>query len=81
MKDKALPLLMFMVIKMNDIKSRGVANGSLQRLHTEKSECASPNLDVYSLKHVCAVASKEEIDVETVNLPGFFLQNESDKDE
>ena len=82
MKDRELPLLVFMVMKRNDdVKERGVANGSIQILCTDKSECASPNPDLCSLKNVCAVAAKEERDVETVDLPGFFLKNDEDKDE
>ena len=37
MKDKALPILMFMIIKRNgNIKTKGVANGSYQRVYTDK---------------------------------------------
>ena len=40
-KDRALPILMFMIMKRNgDIKTRGVANGSLQRVYTNKDDCS-----------------------------------------
>ena len=39
MIDKALPMLIFMVLKRSgEIKSRGVANGSYERLYTDKTE-------------------------------------------
>jgi len=39
-KDKALPILMFMAKKRHgDIKTRGCANGSVQRIYTEKKFC------------------------------------------
>ena len=80
MKDKALPILMFMVLKRSgEIKSRGVVNGSYERVHTDNVECASPTPDFYALKHVCATAAKEERDVASVDLPGFFLQTEAEE--
>ena len=46
MKRRALPLLMFMSLKINgDLKSRGAANGSFQRAHTDKVDCTSPTPD------------------------------------
>ena len=39
-KDKALPILILMVLKRSgEIKSRGVANGSCERARTDKMEC------------------------------------------
>ena len=74
MKRKALPLLMFMTAKRNgEIKSRGVVNGSFQKIHASKEECSSPTLDFYVFKHVCAVIAHEMRDAWTVDLPGFFL--------
>ena len=80
MIDKALPMLMFMVLKRSGkIKSRGAVNGSYERLHTDKTECTSPTPEFYSLKHVCETAAKEDRDVSTIDLPGFFLQTESEE--
>ena len=81
MKDKALPILMFMIMKRNgDIKSRGVANGSFQRVYTDKADCSSPTPDFYAFKYIVAVIAKEGRDCGTVDLPGFFLQTDQDKD-
>ena len=79
-KDKALPILMFMIMKRNgDIKSRAVANGSLQRVYTNKDDCSSPTPDYYAFKYVIAVIAKEGRDCATVDLPGFFLQTEQEE--
>ena len=81
MKDKVLPLLVIMVMKRDSgIKSRGVANGSLQIFHTNKSECTLLTPYFYSLKCVCAVSVKEERYIADVDLPEFFLQAEADTD-
>ena len=80
MKDCALPILMFMIMKRNGLlKSRGVANGSLQRLYTNKDDCSSPTPDFYAFKYMIAVIAKEGRDCATVDLPGFFLQIEQEK--
>ena len=72
MKDKALPLLIFMVLKRNgDLKSWGYANGSFQQIYTEKSEVSSPTPDFYTFKYICVVIAKESRDVATVDLPVF----------
>ena len=82
MKDKALPILMFMVMKRNGLlKTRGVADGSVQRLYTDKDSVSSPTPDFYSFKYICAVIAKEGRDVATVDLPGFFLQTEQEGEE
>ena len=80
MKDRALPILMFMIMKRNGmLKSRGVSNGSLQRLYTNKDDCSSPTPDFYAFKYITAVIAKEGRDCATVDLPGFFLQTEQEK--
>ena len=82
MKNKALPLLMFMVMKRNgELKSRGCTNGSYQRVHTEKSEVSSPIPDFYTFKYICAIIAKELRDVATVDLPSFFFQTEIEEDD
>ena len=69
-----------MILKRNgDLKSRGVANGSLQRLYTNKDDCSSPTPDLCAFKYIIAVIAKEGRDCATVDLPGFFLQTEADK--
>jgi len=79
MKDKALPLLLFMVMKRNsDLKTRGVANGKNQKIYTDKNDVLSLILDFNSLKYLCAVFAKEGRDTAIVNLPGFFLQTKQE---
>ena len=73
---------MFMILKRNgEIKTRGVANGSVQRLYTNKDDVTSPTLDYHAFKYACAVAALEKRDVATVDLPGFFLQTEQEGEE
>ena len=73
-KRKVLPILTFVVNKRSvELKTRGVTNGSFQRLCTEKSECSSPTPDHCSFKHACGTIAKEKRDAETVDLSGFFL--------
>ena len=73
MKNKAFPLLMLIVAKINGIiKSRGVANGIIQKIFKSKEGYSSPAPDFCGLKCVCAVISRERRDVDTVYLPGFF---------
>ena len=82
MKDKALPILMFMIMKRNGlIKTRGVADGSKQRVYTDKNDCSSPTPDFHAFKYMVAIIAKEGRDCATVDLPGFFLQTESDNDQ
>ena len=79
-KDQVLPILMFMVLKRNgEIKTRGVTNGSVQRVHTNKDDCSSPTPDCYAFKYICAVIALEGRDAAMVDLPGFFLQTEQDE--
>lgn len=79
-KDKALPILMFMVLKRNGLlKTRGCANGSVQRLYTNKADVSSPTPDFYAFKFIAAVIAREGRDVATVDLPGFFLQTDQDE--
>ena len=71
-----------MVLKRNgEIKSCGVANGSLQRTHADKDDCTSPIPYFQSLQFVAFVAAKEERCVATVDLSGHFLQTEDDSSE
>ena len=79
-KDKALPILMFMVLKRNgSLKTRGCANGSVQRLYTNKEDVSSPTPDFYAFKFICAVIAREGRDAASVDLPGFFLQTDQDE--
>ena len=81
MKDRALPLLLFMVMKRNgDLKTRGVANGKHQRMCTDKNEVSSPTPSFDSLKYLCTVFAKEGRATATVDLPGFFLQTKQEEE-
>ena len=78
-KRRDLPLLMLMVLKRNgEMKSRGVTNGSLQRMCADKAERTSQTPYFHSLKYVAAVAAEGERDTATVDLPRCFLQIEAD---
>lgn len=74
--------LMFMAIKQSgSLKTRGVENGSVQRIYTDKNECLSPTSDFYSFKYVVTIiVAKEERDCATVDLPSFFLQTDQEKE-
>ena len=73
---------MLMLPKRNgEIKSRGVANGSLQMIRANKSDCTSLTPDFHSLKHAVSTAAKEERDAATVDLLGHFLKTEANDSE
>ena len=79
-EDKALPILMFMVLKRNGLlKTRECTNGSVQRLYTNKADVSSPTPDFYSFKFIAAVIAREGRDVAIVDLPGFFSQTDQDE--
>ena len=71
-KYKALPILMFMK-RSGELKTRGVTDGSVQKIYTNKDDCTSPTPDFYAFKYICAVIGKEGRDVASFDLPGFFL--------
>ena len=68
-------MLMFMTLKRNgDLKSRGAANASFQRVITNKVDCISPTPDFHALKHVSEVAAKESRYAATVDLSAFSFR-------
>ena len=78
--DKALPILIFMILKRNGIlKTRGCVNGSVQRLYTSKEEVSSPRPDFYAFKIIRAVIARKGRYVVTVDLPDFSFQTDQDK--
>ena len=80
-KDKASPLLLPMAMKRNgDLKTRGAANGKIQKMHADKSDASSPAPDFNSLKCLYAVFAKEGRDTATADLPGFFLQTKQEEE-
>ena len=79
-KNKALPILMFMILKRNGmLKTRGCNNGSVHRLYTSKEEVSSPTPDFYAFKFICAVIAREGHAGAIVDLLDFFLQTDQDK--
>ena len=71
---------MFMILKRNRVlKTRGCANGIIQRLYTSKEKVSSPTPDFFAFKFKCDVITREGRNVATVDLPGFFLQTDQDK--
>ena len=56
-----------------------MANGSLQRVYTNKDNCPSPTPNFYASKYIIVVIAKEGRDCTTVDLPGFFLQTEQEE--
>ena len=74
MKDKALPLLMFMIMKRSgNLKTCCVAADTRQRLYTNKTEYSSLTPDFYSLKYLYTIFAKEDRKIATIDLPSFFL--------
>ena len=43
-----------------DIKSRGYANSSYQRVHADKNRVSSPTPDFYAVKYICSVDEKRK---------------------
>ena len=75
MKDKVLLLLMLMMMThIGELKKRGVGNGSLRHIHSQKYDNSSLTPDFHSFKCVCARIAKELRGVATVDLPGLFFQ-------
>ena len=64
MKDKALSLLLFMVMKRNgDLKTKGVANGKYQKICMDKNEVSSPIPDINTLKYLCDIFCTYCVDI------------------
>ena len=63
------------------IKGRVCADGRKQRLLQDTSAISSPTVSINSLFLTCIIDAKEEHNVATADLPGFFLQTPADEDE
>ena len=82
MKDHIFTLIIIIETKRSgDLKSRGCANGSYQKICAGTSEFSSPTPDFFSFKYVCITIAKEGSDVAGVDLPDFFLQAKKDDEE
>jgi hypothetical protein len=70
---------MFLKRKRNGtIKSRGCADGRKQREYTKKEEASSPTVAIELVMISCTIDAKEERDVETVDIPGAYMQANMD---
>ena len=58
-----------------DIKARACADGRKQKLWTKKEDSASPTIACECLFQSCEIDARENRDVATGDLPGFFLQS------
>ena len=74
-KRKALESLIFLVEKRDGrIKARTCANGSVQRVWTDKEDVASPTAATESILITATIDAKEQRDVATVDIPNAFIQ-------
>jgi len=79
-KRKALEHLMFLKQKRcGRIKGRGCADGRKQRTCKGKNETSSPTVTTESLFLSCVIDAMEGRDVATVDIPGAFMQAETDE--
>ena len=83
MRDKALLLLILMIMKQNgDENSRDCSHWRYEWAHTNEIKCRSPTPDFDAFKWACTIVATENRHAEIACLPVLFLQNERDeKDE
>jgi len=63
-----------MVIKRrSELKMRECAHRSIQYIYIDKNEYSSLILKFYIFKYIYRVIAKEDRDMVTIDLPGFFL--------
>ena len=62
------------------IKGQGCANGRKQRLYMNKDDVSSPTVSTQDLLFTCIIDAIEEREVATVNIPGAFMQSETEGD-
>jgi hypothetical protein len=78
-KRKALKYLMFLKKKRcGMVKGRGCADDRKQHEHTTKNETSSPTVATESLMLSCIIDAKERQDVATADIPGAFMQADSE---
>ena len=69
-----------MILKRNGmLKTRGCANGNVQRLYTSKEKVSSLIPDLCALKFMPAVITRKGRDVAPFYLPGFIFQTDQNK--
>lgn len=81
-KRALLNYLLFLKKKNNGvIKGRGCADGRKQRIYTKKEDANSPTASTQSVLITAAIDAKEHRDIATIDLPGAFMQAETDEEE
>ena len=76
----ALQYLMFLKEKRcGKVKARGCADGRKQRLYKTKEETSSPTMNVEALFITCIIDALEGCEVMTCDIPGAFMQSETDE--
>jgi len=69
MKDQALLLLMFIVIKRSrELKTWEYTKDNLQRVYIDKNKVLSPTPDFYFLKYIFGIITKEGRNIAIVDL-------------
>lgn len=77
---RALSSLIFLKEKhTGEIKSRTFVNGAPQRKYIPKEDAASPTAATDSVMMVGAINAHERRDVATMDLPGAFLNTDTDE--
>ena len=77
---RAMESLIFLVEKRDGrIKARTCANGSTQRLYTERDEAASPTAMTESILITATIDAKQNRDVMTADIPNAFVQTDVDQ--
>ena len=61
------------------IKARTCANGSTQRIYTNKEDTASPTAMTESILLTATIEAKENRDIMTVDIPNAFVQTDIDQ--
>ena len=81
-KTRALLILILIIIERNRlIKSRGIANRKVQKIHNNRDEFSFPTPDFYAVKYVYAIATKKKHNIVTIDLLDFFLQTKAKSNE
>ena len=81
-KRKATESFVFMVEKTDgQMKSRTVANDSVQRPHTDEDQTTSPTTSVEAMLIAAAIDANENGDVATIDIPNAFIQTPVDAEE
>jgi hypothetical protein len=64
---------------IGQIKGRGCAGGCDQRLYQNEEDTNSPTVAIESVMLTSIIDAEENRDVETVNMPGAFMQDDMDE--